>query len=101
MRQISRPLSSRGRNGEIRTRGKVLAHERGRILRNLVRQPMIIDEPEPEVDGWNEAEAALAAAQHMPGGPARAAALKEAGQLRLKADERRLRKEQRDRDKLQ
>ena len=35
---------------------------------NLVRQPMIIDEPEPEVGCWDEAEAALAAAQQMPGG---------------------------------
>jgi hypothetical protein len=43
---------------------------------------------------WRAAEAALAAAQQMPVGPARAAALKEAGQLRLKADNRRLRKEQ-------
>jgi hypothetical protein len=50
---------------------------------------MIIDEPEPEVDGWNEAEVALAAAQQMPGGPERIAALKKAGQLRFRADERR------------
>jgi hypothetical protein len=50
---------------------------------------------------WRAAEAALAAAQQMPGGPARAAALKEAGQLRLKADDRRLRKEQRARDKTE
>jgi len=45
--------------------------------------------PEPNVDGWNEAEAALAAAQQMPGGPERIAALKKAGQLRFAADERR------------
>jgi hypothetical protein len=32
---------------------------------------MIIDEPEREVDGWDEAEAALTAAQQMPGGPER------------------------------
>jgi serine/threonine protein kinase HipA of HipAB toxin-antitoxin module len=50
---------------------------------------------------WRAAEAALAAAQQMPVGPARVAALKDAGQLRLKADERRLRKEQFDRDKTQ
>ena len=50
---------------------------------------MIIDEPEPEVDGWDEAEAALAAAQQMPEGPERVAALKKAGQLRFRADERR------------
>jgi hypothetical protein len=50
---------------------------------------------------WRAAEAALAAAQQMPGGPARVAALREAGQLRLKADERRLRKEQKERDKIQ
>jgi hypothetical protein len=41
------------------------------------------------------AEMALTAAQQMPAGHARAVALKEAGQLRLKADERRLRREQR------
>ena len=39
--------------------------------------------------GWNEAEAALAAAQQMPQGPKRVAALKKAGQLRFRADERR------------
>jgi len=50
---------------------------------------------------WRAAEAALAAARQMPGGPARVAALKEAGQLRFRADQRRLRKEQRDRDKIQ
>jgi hypothetical protein len=50
---------------------------------------MIIDEPEPDVGGWNEAEAALAAAQQMPEGPERVAALKKAGQLRFRADERR------------
>jgi hypothetical protein len=50
---------------------------------------MIIDEPELEVDGWDEAETALAAAQQMRGGPERIAALKKAGQLRFEADERR------------
>jgi hypothetical protein len=45
---------------------------------------------------WRRAaEMALTAAQQMPAGHARAVALKEAGQLRLKADERRLRREQR------
>jgi len=48
----------------------------------------------PKDKNWRAAEAALAAAQQMPVGPARFAALKEAGQLRLKADERRLGKEQ-------
>jgi hypothetical protein len=37
---------------------------------------------------WRAAEEALAAAQLMPRGTARAAALKEAGQLRFQADER-------------
>jgi hypothetical protein len=45
---------------------------------------------------WLAAAAALDAAQQLPGGPARAAALKEAGLLRLKADDRRLKKEQRE-----
>jgi hypothetical protein len=56
---------------------------------NLVRRPMIISETEPEVDGWDQAEAALAAAQQMPGGPERIAALRKAGQLRFRDDERR------------
>ena len=47
---------------------------------------MIISEPEPEDDGWRAAEAALAAAQQMPGGPERVAALKKARQLRFTAD---------------
>jgi hypothetical protein len=51
-----------------------------------VRQP---NEPEREIDGWDEAEAALTAAQKMPEGPERIDALKKAGLLRLKADERR------------
>ena len=50
---------------------------------------MMIDEPESKVDGWAEAEATLAAAQQMPEGPERVAALKKAGQLRFEADERR------------
>jgi hypothetical protein len=50
---------------------------------------IVISEPEPEVDGWDEAEAALAAAQQMPGGPERVAELKKAGQLRFRADESR------------
>jgi hypothetical protein len=44
---------------------------------------------------WRAAEVALTAAQQMPAGHARAAALKEAGQLRLRADELRIRREQR------
>jgi hypothetical protein len=74
---------------EYRDLGKVLAHERARILRKSCEATMIIDEPEREVDGWDEAEAALTAAQQMPGGPERVAALKKAGQLRFRADERR------------
>jgi hypothetical protein len=50
---------------------------------------MIIDEAEPKVDGWDEAKAALAAAQRMSGEPKRIAALMKAGQLRFRADERR------------
>ena len=38
---------------------------------------------------WKAAEAALAAAQKMPGGPERFEALKRAGQLRYEADKRR------------
>jgi hypothetical protein len=48
---------------------------------------------------WRVAEAALRAAQQMPKGVARIAALKEAGQLRFKAEEQRLRREQQDREK--
>ena len=59
---------------------------------------MMIDEPESKVDGWAEAEAALAAAQQMPEGPERVAALKKAGQLRFEADERR--RAIRDRDRV-
>jgi hypothetical protein len=53
---------------------------------NVVRT-MYVKKPESEVDGWDEAEAALAAARQMPGGPERIAALKKAGQLRFSADE--------------
>jgi hypothetical protein len=67
----------------------LLAHERNRLLRNSCEATMIIDKPELEDDGWNEAEAALAAAQQMPQGPDRIDALKKAGQLRFEADERR------------
>jgi hypothetical protein len=50
---------------------------------------MKIKKPDPEDNRWAAAEAALAAAQQMPGGPERVAALKKAGQLRFRADERR------------
>jgi hypothetical protein len=51
---------------------------------------------------WRAAEEALAVAKQMPGGPARVAALKEAGQLRFKADERRrVRREREERGKTQ
>jgi hypothetical protein len=50
---------------------------------------MKTSEPQLEDVGWVAAEAALAAAQQMPGGRERIAALKEAGLLRFKADERR------------
>jgi hypothetical protein len=63
--------------------------DRCSILRKSCEATMIIDEPEQEVDGWDEAETALTAAQQMPGGPERIDALKKAGLLRLKADERR------------
>jgi hypothetical protein len=38
---------------------------------------------------WRAAEAVLAAAQKMPGGPERIEALRRAGQLRYEADKRR------------
>jgi hypothetical protein len=50
---------------------------------------MKTDGSELEDVGWVAAEAALAAAQQMPGGRERIAALKEAGLLRFEADERR------------
>ena len=40
-------------------------------------------------DEWNEAQAALHAAQELPRGPDRIDALKKAGQLRFDADQRR------------
>jgi hypothetical protein len=40
---------------------------------------------------WQAAEKALAAAQSMPGGPPRIAALREAGQMRFAASEKILR----------
>jgi hypothetical protein len=46
-------------------------------------------ESEPEDVDWAAVEAALAATRQMPGGPERIAALKKAGLLRFKADERR------------
>jgi hypothetical protein len=39
----------------------------------------------PSDDEWQKAQAALAAAQAMPGGPARIEALKQAGRLRFEA----------------
>jgi hypothetical protein len=56
---------------------------------DCVEAPVMIDELESKVDGWAEAEAALAAAQQMPEGTERIDALKKAGLLRLKVDERR------------
>jgi hypothetical protein len=52
--------------------------------------------------GWRAAEEALAAAQQMPVGSDRVAALKKAGQLRFEADERRrLRRERKETQKPQ
>jgi hypothetical protein len=42
----------------------------------------------PMDDEWQKAQAALAAAQAMPGGPARIEALKRAGRLRFEAAEK-------------
>jgi len=53
----------------------------------------------PKDKNWRAAEVALVAAQQLPGGPERAAALKRAGQLRLKIDERRLGKDHRERQR--
>jgi hypothetical protein len=44
--------------------------------------------PEQQEDEWVAAEAALKAAQDMPAGPERIAALRRAGQLRYDADRR-------------
>jgi hypothetical protein len=46
--------------------------------------PMGIEKQDYDQD-WENAQAALAAAQAMPGGPARIEALKKAGKLRFKA----------------
>ena len=48
---------------------------------------------ETEEDDWNAAQAALSAAQRMPGGPERIEALKRAGQLRFDALERQCERE--------
>ena len=59
-------------------------------MTTIVRKPINdhdVRDPEPEGDGWDEAEAALAAAQRMTGGPKRIEALRKAGQLRFDADE--------------
>jgi hypothetical protein len=50
---------------------------------------MLLRTPDPDVDDWQSAEDALTAAQKMPAGPERIAALKEAGQLRFEAYKRR------------
>jgi hypothetical protein len=51
---------------------------------------------------WREAEEALAAARQMPGGPKRVAALRNAGQLRFEAGERRrVRRERKEFEKAQ
>jgi hypothetical protein len=44
---------------------------------------------QPEDDGWEAAQAALAAAQNLPAGSERLTALRKAGQLRFEADEKR------------
>jgi hypothetical protein len=44
---------------------------------------------QPEDNGWEAAQAALAAAQNLPAGSDRFAALRKAGQLRFDADEKR------------
>ena len=49
---------------------------------------MTLKEPEQWEEDWWAAEQALKAAQKMPGGPERIAALKRAGQLRYDAHER-------------
>jgi hypothetical protein len=66
-----------------------LRRVRCRVLRNFVTRKMKVKQPETEDEDWAAAEAALAAAQQMSGGPERVAALKQAGQLRFRADERR------------
>jgi hypothetical protein len=44
---------------------------------------------QPEDDGWEAAQAALAAAQNLPVGSERLVALRKAGKLRFEADEKR------------
>jgi hypothetical protein len=77
--------SSAARHAAGETTTKMLAQAAG----DCVEAPVMIDELESKVDGWAEAEAALAAAQQMPEGTERIDALKKAGLLRLKVDERR------------
>ena len=48
-----------------------------------------MEQGQPQDDGWEAAEAALKAAQNLPGGQARFDALRKAGELRFAADERR------------
>ena len=43
---------------------------------------------------WEAAQAAVSAAQKMPGGPERIEALRKAGQLRFEADKRRRQREE-------
>jgi len=45
--------------------------------------------PEQCEEDWDAAQAALKAAQEMPGGPERFDALRKAGQMRYDADQRR------------
>jgi hypothetical protein len=48
-----------------------------------------IKRAQPEDDGWEAAQAALAAAQNLPVGSERFDALRKAGQLRFEANEKR------------
>lgn len=48
-----------------------------------------MEQVQPQDDGWEAAQAALKAAQSLPGGPARVDALRKAGELRFAADEKR------------
>lgn len=52
-------------------------------------------------DDWRAAEAALAEARSLPGGPERIEALKNAGKLRFAADSKRRQEEQREQRSLQ
>jgi hypothetical protein len=85
LRRAPRRSRSAARHAAGETITKMLAQAAG----DCVEAPVMIDELESKVDGWAEAEAALAAAQQMPEGTERIDALKKAGLLRLKADERR------------